>query len=925
MHYYTFTTRPLRSLPSVKPSAPRDMTLSVSMIFYQIITLSPDRACFDLIQRLLYLSRKSIQKPATLASIQSLLARIQLDDFDRFIHLLHLTLYVESLESTPHAATLGGSLTPIKDAMSALLSHADVKTALSLFPNHLIDVLTAHPVDMDRGLVVELKRELDEFNRLWEMKKESYQALSTPSAQQTARTELDELNQQIRNTITMLLSTPNYRESRIKPESEQRNLSRAIKIYEPKISAHWSKIVEFVQESFLEAMAAELIAKAPNAHPLSALLAQPRSPEKFQALLNAPDLIEHPCYADVLNLKTQIQYTLEVWRGDMDGNPYVTGKTMAKSTAYGRVRCFEDLTADEAVIRYRPQTESFKSLENVMTRTLSQLKEKGSDAWKRYIQDRVSEEWGPAQIYSGLTYYRLVEMTEAAEHYLRQDGEIGQLRTGFADNEAFLSFTTVLQHAEECAGIENGTWTKLRKLVKLRDMSLGLPHARKGESFHLTLISESLSILFPKRFVHAQAFSNRSIGDQKQYLKRFVQKEIALPLDFEIHLTPESRALFGHYALLMEIRHNATLIQSDSGSATQDIELSILIMKALSKLLSHTGRVVILCEDKDSMLSAISLMKNTPKSSDLFDRVIMMCAGSDNQKKLGPFYAATLNHDFLMTAYRNGITSFFGVGDSPLRSACHDPICSFKTFQPGSRKRYFFGGMIYTYLSYRLANQIQQIAYYHTLSPKLSSLHETLCTHLGESFYTAYQNHIHAHIPLQQAIQSIAEIVTTYFSRPSKKYTSQGFSLDLIRAIDSGRAQLILNTFEPQVAGLPEGLTLFLSRCKASGISKKNIHAFFNHTPLGQGILKTLAFYAAHLDDVLDDPLKLRLVSSQTLSDCYFSLSGKRLKVSQDPHLRLSRLVWQHAEFLNRRHGLVDKNQDLRPIAMLLFGANWMI
>lgn len=189
---------------------------------------------------------------------------------------------------------------------------------------------------------------------------------------------------------------------------------------------------------------------------------------------------------------------------------------------------------------------------------------------------------------------------------------------------------------------------------------------------------------------------------------------------------------------------------------------------------------------------------------------------------------------------------------------------------------------------------------------------------LGASLYPPYKAAVQHNTALHGAIQSIASIATTYFSRPATKPASSDSVLTQIRAIDSGRAQLILNTCDPQLAGLPAGIAAFLTALAESGIGLDDCYAFFNQTPTGQAILDTLAYFHRILDDRLDTPVSIRTVTQADVRAAYAALSGTELTGQSDPTLAVVRCIWQ----------CVTNRPDLhehKANTLLLFGANWMV
>ena len=834
---------------------------------------------FSRVERLLDLANQSLIRQQAQHHIIKELGQILEDEFANMVHLLHVTMFVarslERQDERPAVVTM----TPVTDALNAVIGETDVQTALHLLPTTITDVLTAHPVDMDRGLVVTHKQRFEAFSREWSKAKLSYSRMAISDEKLAVRTRLNLLHRRLKNRIVLLLNTPNYRAIQIKPESEQRHLSRAVKLYEAGIVAHWEKLVGVVQEVFLAHMG--------------------ESPE------------QHEYYNEVMALSQRLRYVLEMWRGDMDGNPNVNAVTMAQSMAYGRKRSFERLSADDAVVRYRVNSDAFRALEHDVETRLDGVVDSGQEAWRDYVRERRLAGWEPVQIYSGLAYYWLVEMTEAAEQFSRKPDDFSLLKVGFETASDFLAFTALLENVEDLVGISSGVWRSCRQRVILRGLSLGHPHIRMGESYHVQLIDEYCQAVCPNVFGET-GFSGATLNEKRDFLTAFSGQGYPLLAEVVGELT-ESKGLSERYIQMMELAADARFIQSDSGSEVGDVGVSILLLKVISSLIGHTGDVAVLCEDEASMRGGIALMADA-NSDALLKGVIMMCAGSDNQKKMGPFYSAYLNRLFLDSAIR-GVPAFFGVGDSPLRSSTHDPFCVFKTFQPGSRKTHFFGERVYRYLSGRLATQITESFRVRTGSSESDARVFEL---FARTMFQAYGEHIGDNPDLPQRIKAIADIATTYFSRPAKKGHKPGPVLEQIRAIDSGRAQLILNTFDPQLAGFRDGLTSFLAQAKKAGISVSAIHHFFNHHVAGNAMLQAIAYFATMQDDDLIVSNGLSSVSAADLRWGYHALSGTRLTHHTDLQLRLARLVWHHIHHSQAA-------EDIQARTLLLFGANWMV
>ncbi len=879
-------------------SDPDHYQLSPLEVFYTVVSSSPFSR---FLKGVLQLTDHNA------SSIDTVLQDIPKDDFAAFVHLFHLTLFVQKSHST---SVRPDSFTPVTDAVKGLISVCGLEAALRVISSNIIDVLTAHPVDMDRGVISAYKQDYEILSQKWVQKKHLYSLLTDIESKLLLRAELNEIHLKLKNTSRQLLHTSNYRQQRIRPESEQRHLSRAVKDYESAIVAHWSKLLTLVQVLFLKELLSSLIAEnAVDDKTVSHYLNASETDETFNQLSEIPQIQAHPLFPLIMQIKDRLSYEIETWRGDMDGNPFVNSMTVAMSTAYGRKRCFERLSADDAVIRYQDPSDKFSALSAELERELATLEQSGQAAWQRYIKQQQVSGWGAVQIYSGLAYYRMVELTEAAELFLREPTDLSLLKKGFASSEEFLAFTQPLEDIETCVGIEKGVWSYYRRVVRMRQLSLGRTHVRKGERQHLDVILDLATAL---GLTPSTPFESLSDTEQQQLVKTCIAA-INEGKHHQVTLSEPSIALLTEYQAIMKIDETCVLIQSDSGDLTQSSAGSLLVLNAISALIGHRGKSALLCESEQSVNNAIDFM-NKEGDSGVFKDVIMMCAGSDSQKKMGPFYSAYLIHQFFKTGYEQQIETFFGAGDSPLRSSLHVPVSLMRTFQPGSRKRHYFGARIYPYLSNRLADHIKGVGAFHQKEPELSDDNLALFKQFGECMFKAYQTAIDGRDELCTEIQSLSTIVTTYFSRPSKKSVQSGRLLDQIRAIDSGRAQLILNAFDPQLAGLREGIDTFLS--SLDDVSRA--HQFFNQTSAGRSILETLAFFAEMLDDDLPSSTAIRTVSHQDIISAYQSLSGRALTVRPDKTLRLVRQFWA---FASKNERFSEQN----PQTLMLFGANWMI
>ena len=208
-----------------------------------------------------------------------------------------------------------------------------------------------------------------------------------------------------------------------------------------------------------------------------------------------------------------------------------------------------------------------------------------------------------------------------------------------------MAFIQPLVQVETLAGLKKGVWTYHHRLVKTRQLNLGKPHIRKGEKANVVLIEAVMKVLGINQEGALTALPEEN---QRALLKACIQalQDQKIASD---KLGGEAEALFVIYQNMMFLDSHSTLIQSDSAETLSSVAASILLIKAVSLCIGHRGKCVILCENELSMKGAIALMQSS-QSSHLFKDIIMMCAGSDNQKKCGPFYSAFLNRSFLKVA-----------------------------------------------------------------------------------------------------------------------------------------------------------------------------------------------------------------------------------------------------------------------------------
>ena len=87
------------------------------------------------------------------------------EETERFTNLME---YQAGVDENGEPAGRSTDPTPVTHALQSLLDTVPLANALALFPGAITDVLTTHPVDMDRGLVVAHKQAFEQLCQTWE-------------------------------------------------------------------------------------------------------------------------------------------------------------------------------------------------------------------------------------------------------------------------------------------------------------------------------------------------------------------------------------------------------------------------------------------------------------------------------------------------------------------------------------------------------------------------------------------------------------------------------------------------------------------------------------------------------------------------------------------------------------------------------------
>ncbi len=852
-------------------------------------------------EQLHLLSEQSIQSPSTISAIQSTLDGLSHTDFQQLIKAVYVFSFLNNLEKKSGFQSRFDSQTPLTDSLSYILKKYSISEAATLIPKLIVSAYTPHPVNPDPSDLGMTKRELMLAYSEWKRELKSFDT-TTPDERSSKSEHIDVLSREIKRCITMLCTSQHLPKVKVTPAEEQSKINRLISDNEKALVAGKKRMNRLIHLAFLSQIAETLLKtnlSQEEKDSLRVILDSPKNQDKLNALIVNPLIANHPDFGLVMTLSIDIR--THIWRQDGDGHDKVTARSAGEAVADGRLRVFSGITSDTAILRFDDNSLSITLL-NKMEESLKSVMH--IPYWQNYIDKKIELGWGIAKIYSGLVFHRMQEALRGAEEFLTtpSTAPFSLLRAGFRHDREFRSVIALLAQAEKEMD-SPGFWTEQVELSHVRGIDLGDTHIRKGEKFHNQLLSDVFSVVYPTHCSSKKPFESLPVATQKNILREAINDQSFpnLPLDINLHLSGPNKLLFDSYRSAMQISPWSMLIQSDSGGETNgDIELSTLILIATSKLIEHRGQLAVLCETKDSMEQAISVINSQqfPK-----DRVIWMCAGSDNQKRMGPLLSAYLNWKFLNAAQENGYNGFFGVGCSGFRSSYHDPLgATFRTVQPGQQNRILDPRHMVRSMLEDVATKIQTAEEELANSPEEKKQKAFILETIAYAVYAARTEGIPQLQDLRELIEKRSGQSSLYFSRPGKK--PGGDVLDTMRAIELARTQVVLNTIDPQLIGILDGVKAGIKSLNEAGVSNVAIQEIYQTSAQGRASLKTLEEFHNFLDPALRNPT-LCNVGRETIAEAYFLLSGLTIpNQSIDPGLRLMRIMRTKEEG-NQLHDLL--------------------
>jgi hypothetical protein len=504
--------------------------------------------------------------------------------------------------------------------------------------------------------------------------------------------------------------------------------------------------------------------------------------------------------------------------------------------------------------------------------------------------------WPIVKIYSGLVFFRIRDAVKSAEKFQHDPhASFALMKKGFPHSKRFETLVAPLAAAEKALDIR-GFWSRQLDLVRLRGIELGAPHVRIGESFFAKLLSQSFHVLSPEKHASPKHFLTLPIGEQKDLLSRFVSGPTPdLPLGFDAKLDLASSELYTKLRDILAVSAFATIIASDSAGEHGDAACSVLVLKAISKLMGHRGECYPLFEDKRAMESAIMLLQDPTVPDSFFERMGVQTAGSDNQKREGPFLSARLNYAFLDAARERGVASFFGRGCSPFRSSTSHFPFDMVTVQPGQLHQEFKASHVMPYLLSRVAKQIAAETSRRVLPTEIKVQNERVLDTIAHHVHDALREALLDYPEIRTAAEAFSGIQTNFHSRPPKKSDPSAEKTDLLmtmRAIGLAKFQMVASTVDPQMAGSLAGVRKGISELRSAGVSLETIQTVYKSTLEGQAILETLVYFHDLIDPAISDG-GIRKTTHADIAEIYGLLTGLSIPERKtDPALRLARCLF---------------------------------
>ena len=634
---------------------------------------------------------------------------------------------------------------------------------LDQIPSELVLACTAHPVDMGRASTEQrVVREIQKLEASINALKEQLIGATIKNNVRSQQRIIDAIRQTDKERINRINELSKIDPIRTEQQSTYgewfATFGNKVRVAAEEIDSREGRATFLVKECFAEQLA-ELLLKtnqisSNESAQINHILVQNRDENRTNQLLNHPAM--RTAYPDIINrlIDYNFKVSYSMWSGDADGHPGVTGDLLIQTSMQVLMRTVMPLLSRGTDYRVGL---SKSLLAPKHKELLNQYINKSGESG---INDLTKQTWEWAQMLSLHASIISNQREKTAEKF-------GEFPIGLA--EQFLQNAKLLADIEEAQQI-NGNWYALNQQINKYGL-FGSPVGRNGyEKFQQLLI---------------EIANNNQIGVGQPLERRLKmlcdQSELSEAIQESINSYSNKSQKLWKILIALSKLNPSMVIQSDSPA---DIEIGILTMTAIKNIVGLDCPMTLLFEDRKAMLSIIDYLESrTPEECQkIFKNMVLMSAGSDNQKRMTFMFSDPLNIWLAWLCKQKGIKFKFGRGDSEARSRRLALPCDTITIQPGTVNR-FTEGWIRTELliPYLVVPNINHI--------KIQKV-------VGKSYYNAFEAHLNKQDDLVKMMQSL-NVSSKAFSRPASKGAqtlAPEAILNSIRAINGARYDLLTGT-----------------------------------------------------------------------------------------------------------------------------------
>ena len=439
-----------------------------------------------------------------------------------------------------------------------------------------------------------------------------------------------------------------------------------VRVAAEEIDSREGRATFLVKECFAEQLA-ELVLKtnqisSNESAQINHIVAQNRDENRTNQLLNHPAMKKE--YPDII--KRLIDYNFKVsysmWSGDADGHDDVKSDLVIQTSMQVLMRILMPLVSNGT--HYRLGLSEFL-MKPKHKELLNQYINKSGER-NAGINDLTKQTWEWAKILSLHASIISNQREKTAEKF-------DEIPKGLP--EQFMQNIKLLADIEEAQQI-NGNWYALNQQMNKHGL-FGSPVGRNGyEEFQQLLI---------------EIANNNQIGVGQPLERRLKmlcdQSELSEAIQESINSYSNKSQKLWKILIALSKLNPSMVIQSDSPA---DIEIGILTMTAIKNIVGLDCPMTLLFEDRKAMLAIIDYLESrTPEECQkIFENMVIMSAGSDNQKRMTFMYSDPLNIWLAWLCKQKGIKFKFGRGDSEARSRRLALPCDIITIQPGTVNRF---------------------------------------------------------------------------------------------------------------------------------------------------------------------------------------------------------------------------------------------